>query len=237
MQCQPYPQYVILPLFQAEILLLVCTRRRLSFDKFSGSRLDPLPQVVLHQIKRSSKSRYKYEVRRLKRREQFIRCEKMAAALASSNSKSFWQQVHRVNKSNKPPPVSSVDGISGSNHISQQFSSKFERLLSHPLGVIHLTPLFYLSADDLKAVSLLVVNLTCVRPPYPCSSLALLLTAILRHGYMPKPIRDCAIVPIPKGTGSSDNYRSIALAPSFSKALEWCILFFVFFNLGSSVWL
>ena len=114
--------------------------------------MDPLPRVVLHQIKRSFKSRYKYEVRRLKCREQF--CEKMAAALASSNSKSFWQQVHRVNKSNKPPPVSSVDGISGSNHISQLFSSKFERLLSHPLGVIHLTPLFYLSADDLKAVSL-----------------------------------------------------------------------------------
>ena len=49
---------------------------------------------------------------------------------------------------------------------------------------------------------------------------------------MPKPIRDCAIVPIPKGTGSSDNYRSIALAPTFSKALEWCILLFYFLTSG-----
>ena len=111
-----------------EYCCFFCTRRRLSFDKFSGSRVDPLPRVVLHQIKRSSKSRYKYEVRRLKCREQF--CEKMAAALASSNSKSFWQQVHRVNKSNKPPPVPSVDGVSGSNHISQLFFSKLERLLN-----------------------------------------------------------------------------------------------------------
>jgi len=54
----------------------------------------------------------------------------MAAALAFSNSKSFWQQVHRVNKSNKPPPVPSVDGVSGSNHISQLFFSKLERLLN-----------------------------------------------------------------------------------------------------------
>ena len=63
--------------------------------------------------------------------------------------------------------------------------------------------------------------------PAICSSLASLSTAILRHGYMPKPIRDCTIVPIPKGNkdlSSSDNYRPIALAPTLSKALEWCIL-------------
>ena len=35
------------------------------------------------------------------------------------------------------------------------------------------------------------------------------------------------IVPLPKGNkdpSSSDNYRPIALAPTLSKALEWCIL-------------
>ena len=85
---------------------------------------------VLHQIKKFSRLHYKYEVRRLRHREEFIRREKMAAALASSNSKSSWQQVHRVNKSNKPPPASFVDGVSGSNHISQLFSSKLESLLN-----------------------------------------------------------------------------------------------------------
>jgi len=43
---------------------------------------------VLHCIKRNAKSRYKYEVRCLKRHEQFIRHQKMAAALPS-NSRSF----------------------------------------------------------------------------------------------------------------------------------------------------
>ena len=61
---------------------------------------------VLHQIKKSSRSRYKYEVRHLRRHEEFIGREKMAAALASSNSKSFWQQVHRVSQISLLLPLS-----------------------------------------------------------------------------------------------------------------------------------
>ena len=113
---------------------------------------------VLHQIKKSSRSRYKYEVRRLRRHEEFIRREKMAPALASSNSKRFWQQVHCGNKSNKPFPASSVDGVSGSSHISQLFSSKLERLLNSQPSTgcdsLHPSLLSSLSADDLKAVSI-----------------------------------------------------------------------------------
>lgn len=54
-----------------------------------------------------------------------------------------------------------------------------------------------------------------------------LFTCILRHGYMPAALRDCILVPIPKGNKdptSSDNYRPVALAPALSKALEWSIL-------------
>ena len=65
-------------------------------------------------VKRSAKSRFKYEVRSLRQREQFIRREKTAAALANSNS--FWQQVHRVNKSKSSTPATSVDGISGNDY-------------------------------------------------------------------------------------------------------------------------
>ena len=160
--------------------------------------------------------------------------------------------VHCVNKSNKPLSASSVDGVSGSNHISQLFSSKLERLLNSQPSTgcdsLRSSLLFSLSADDLKAVS---ISEECVvdafsylklgksdssrlmsdhlihAQPAICSSLASLFTAVLRHGYMPKPIRDCTIVPIPKGNkylSSSDNYRPTALAPTLSKALEWCIL-------------
>ena len=38
---------------------------------------------------------------------------------------------------------------------------------------------------------------------------------------------DCLLVPIPKGNKDptlSDNYRLVALAPTLSKAVYWCIL-------------
>ena len=58
-------------------------------------------------------------------------------------------------------------------------------------------------------------------------SLASFFTAILRHGYMPKCLRDCVLIPIPKSgrlASSSENYRPIALASSLSKLLEHLIL-------------
>ena len=57
--------------------------------------------------------------------------------------------------------------------------------------------------------------------------LSKLFTAMLRHGYVPKSLRDCILQPIPKpgkDSSVSDNYRSIALAPTLSKVFEWCIL-------------
>ena len=134
----------------------------------------------------------------------------MAAALASSNSKSFWQQVHRVNKSKKPVPVSSVDGVSGSNQVSQLFSSNLQGLLNsqHTSGcALHCSSsLPSLSANDLKASAISVEcvveafsHLKCGKLdggsltsdhlihalPAISSSLASLFTAILRHGFMP----------------------------------------------------
>ena len=128
---------------------------------------------VLFQIKRSAKSRYKYEVRHLRWREQFIRREKMAAALVSGNSRSFWQQVHRVNKPKLSTPVMSVDGISGADNISWLFSTK-------------------LSADDLTRF---LVSVKCFKSdgsavlsdhfiqalPAIRGFIAMLFTAILRH--------------------------------------------------------
>ena len=55
-------------------------------------------------------------------------------------------------------------------------------------------------------------------------SLASLFTTILSHSYMPKPLRDCILVPIPKANKDPANLDNYRLAPSLSKALEWCIL-------------
>ena len=54
-----------------------------------------------------------------------------------------------------------------------------------------------------------------------------LLTACLRHSYLPKTIRDCVIVPVPKSGKDptcSQNYRPITLASTLSKVIEHVIL-------------
>ena len=207
---------------------------------------------VLHQLKRTAKSRYKYEVRRLKRREQHIRREKMAAALASSNSRDFWHQVHCVNRSKKSSPVSSVDGVSGASRISQRFSAKLHGVLNvcdcTERDALLSSLQSSLSSEDLASVAVTeecVVDafshLKCGKgdgsslvsdhwvhalPALSCH-LASLFTAVLRHGYMPEQLRNCVLLPIPKGNKDqalSDSYRPIALASTLSKALEWCIL-------------
>ena len=57
--------------------------------------------------------------------------------------------------------------------------------------------------------------------------LSKLFTAMLRHGHVTKSLRECVMQPIPKpkkDASVSDNYRSIALAPTLRKVFEWCIL-------------
>ena len=148
--------------------------------------------------------------------------------------------------------MSAVDGVSGAQNISKHFSTKFESILnscdpSKRDSILASIP-SSLSPDDLKSVS---ISEECVKEafshlkagkadgssmpsdqlifalPAICSILANLFTSILRHGYMPEAIRNCILLPIPKGNkdpANSDNYRPIALAPTLSKALEWCII-------------
>ena len=71
--------------------------------------------------------------------------------------------------------------------------------------------------------------------------LSKLFTAMIRHGTVPTPLRDCILVPIPKpgkDPSCSDNYRPIALAPTLSKVFEWCLLLIsvLLRNIFSSVW-
>ena len=67
---------------------------------------------------------------------------------------------------------------------------------------------------------------------YACAATSLsvplskLFTAMLRHGYVSKSLRDCVLHPMVKpgkDPCDSDSYRPIALAPTLSKIFEWCI--------------
>jgi len=50
---------------------------------------------VLSILKKSTKSRYKYEVRCLKRQADHIRCEKLAGAWCNSSNNDFWNLVRQ----------------------------------------------------------------------------------------------------------------------------------------------
>ena len=84
-----------------------------------------------------------------------------------------------------------------------------------------------LNIVNLMACTSLSSDFLIYAAPVIADAYAQLFTAILRHGYVPASLRDCLIVPIRKGQKDpsiSGNYRSIALAPSLSKTLEWVIL-------------
>ena len=63
--------------------------------------------------------------------------------------------------------------------------------------------------------------------PVIAHDLSVFFTACFRHGYLPKSVRDCVIVPVPKSgkdPSCSQNYRPITLASTLSKVIEHIIL-------------
>ena len=204
---------------------------------------------VLFQIKKSSKSRYKYEVRCLKRHEFHIRRKRLASALARSRTRDFWQEVKRIHKPKYPSgSVSSIDGIQDAHGIANTFASKVSSYLNthdpHCRDVLLSSLSSTISKVDTASFS---ISIECVCSafsklklsksdgslvsdhvlPVIAEPLSVLFTAMIRHSFMPKLFRDCTLVPIPKSgkdPNFSDSYRAIALVPTLSKALDWCLL-------------
>ena len=206
---------------------------------------------VLSQIKKTTKSRYKYWVRRLKRRQNILLQRKLAHLLRRKSKKGFWSEVRRLNRSHSSyTPV--VDGVSGDENIANLFATKSEGLLnthtcsSHSslhsplqssLTDLCISEVSFSDDDVLQALSKLSKNKSdgsgvCTEHlKYSSSviseSLAAFFTSVVRHGYMPYCIRNSVLTPIPKGsknTSSSQNYRAIALASILSKILEHLLL-------------
>ena len=84
---------------------------------------------VLFQIKKNTKTRYMYEIRRLKRRQNVLLQDKFASLFASKKNDDFWSQIRQFNRS-RPSPASSVDNVSGDVNIANLFASKFANVLN-----------------------------------------------------------------------------------------------------------
>ena len=84
---------------------------------------------VLFQIKKKVKSRYKYEVCRLKCRQDILLQKKLAQLFSGKHKTRFWSEIHRLNHSHpRSPPF--VDDVSGWKNISNAFASKFQNVLN-----------------------------------------------------------------------------------------------------------
>ncbi len=78
-----------------------------------------------------------------------------------------------------------------------------------------------------KLIALFLSLIICMGLPVVVEPISQLCTAMLRRSFTPKLLGDCILVPIPmngKDPSTSDSYRAIALAPTLSKAFEWCLL-------------
>ena len=206
---------------------------------------------VLSAIKRHAKKRYKYEIRRLKRRKQFLLRDRLARSFARKKKDSFWSDIKRLNNPGVAQCSPVVDSVSGTTNIANIFASKFGALLNKhsssqyslltsvqaSLTVSHLSSVIVSEDDISDAISQLKTHKSDAfgvttehlkfALPVITKHLSSFLTSILRHGYMPQSFRDSVLVPVPKGNkdaSNSSNYRPIALSSTFSKIIERSIL-------------
>ena len=148
--CQALDQHYLLSTLKPQ----VDVRWTLFSIKFG---LNAVTSGVLFQIKKKTKKRYKYEVRRLRwQRERIIR-ERLGIALSQSSHRDFWKEVRNITLSSKGRGSSApiVDGCSSDTDISPAFSAKLCDLLNsntsleNPLSCDEL-PLTSVSADTIS---------------------------------------------------------------------------------------
>ena len=182
---------------------------------------------ILFDLRKKTRSSYKYSVRRVKRQRRHIVRKKIGTALTSKDNITFWKEVKKVKSRtrNHVSLSSSVDGFSDDHEISSNFRDKLSHILNSTdiqetdRNALMSDITCNISASDVKEVviephvvaeclkklgkdksdgSSVSSNLLILASPMLYSFLSELFTVILRHGYMPESLRDCTLVPIPK---------------------------------------
>ena len=96
--------------------------------------LNAVSSGVLFQIKKKTKKRYKYEVRRLRWQHERIIRDRLGIALSQSSHRDFWKEVHNItitfSSKGRGSSAPIVDGCSSDADISSAFSAKLCDLLN-----------------------------------------------------------------------------------------------------------
>ena len=176
---------------------------------------------VLSNIRRKTKARYKFAVRRIKRRKHFIIREKLAYSREHKNAREFWDVVNCNIKSKHSSPAPIVDGISGDKEIADLFALNLKnRLNIHIPEDVCSSVTSSITSDDASTISVSAddvfyafqhlkrnktdqFGVSSNHILYASSALidplASFFSAVFCHGYMPEVFRNCVVVPIPEG--------------------------------------
>ena len=84
--------------------------------------------AIYHNM-RSSKSRFKYALRSVRKSEEMIRADAMTSDLLNNDQDSFWKEVKKLN-SCKSILTNIIDGISGESNITNLWKNHFCNILS-----------------------------------------------------------------------------------------------------------
>ena len=82
---------------------------------------------IIADIRRKTRARYHYAVRRAKSDRDRISATKLAEKMESKSSKDFWKEVKKIKGKSSALP-NAIDNVSGKEDIGNLFKGKFERL-------------------------------------------------------------------------------------------------------------
>ena len=201
-------------------------------------------QGYLFELHRTSKARFKFALRYIKRNEASLRKESLASKLADGDSKGFWKLIKGDSNVRVPLPTS-VEGVTGEANIANLWRTHYKdvfntadegcRAANYAVCNDMYTDI-QVSYDELSsAIDYLDINKSCgldgiyaEHLKFGSYLLADLLSqcisSFFTHGSLPDSMIANVLVPVIKSkTGrimSKDNYRPIALASVVSKVAE-----------------
>ena len=232
----------------------VSEKRRLALDaKWLWEETGKPNSGSLYDDMRSTKRRYHYAIRSIKRGDTNLRNARMAEALASGRQRDMWSETRRVNK-NKP---SNIDGLYNDDDIADHFAGKNRTLynsvpsdpekikqlcsilrsrINHDDNLVHKcnVPDIKRSIDRVKYGKSdgdegLMSDHVKHAPDLMAVQLSLLFNTVIRHGYVPKIMLRGSITHIPKDPNGmlcdSCNYRGICLCIVFTKIFEDILMY------------
>ena len=93
------------------------------------------PQGDIAQIIRSTRSKYHYAIRYVKKNEEMLRKNAMAKSISKNNSRDLWKEVYKV-RSKCKTSSQCMDDVSGNESISELFAHKYNVLYNSIIALL-----------------------------------------------------------------------------------------------------